>query len=363
MNTNEKYMRIALELARKASGLTNPNPAVGALVVKNGVIVGRGYHKRCGLPHAEANAIKAAGARAIGATMYVTMEPCNHFGRTPPCTNAIIRSGIRKVIVGMKDPNPVTNGKGIRKLKSAGIEVVCGVLEDGVRDLNRPFSKYIQTGMPYITLKMAQSLDGKIATRTGDSKWVTSEESRRFVHALRSRVDGVMIGVNTLVRDDPLLLSKIRDGKEPARIIVDSSLRSPVRARIFSSTGISPVYVAAAKKAGLARGPLYERRGAKVLYLNESRGRVDLKKLLVALGELDMMHILVEGGGELAAALIDGGMVDEFLFFIAPKIVGGRNALTSVEGPGITKMQDARGLKDVTVYRYGDDILIRGYAK
>lgn len=363
MNTDERYMRLALALARKASGLTNPNPAVGAVIVKNGIIVGRGYHKRCGLPHAEVNAIRQAGRRSAGATMYVTMEPCGHFGRTPPCTKAIIESGIKKVVVGMRDPNPVTNGKGIRKLKAAGIKVMSGLLENDARDLNRPFAKYIRTGMPYVTLKMAESLDGKIASRRGDSKWVSSEESRRFVHDLRGRVDAVMVGVNTLIRDDPSLLSKMSKEKQPARVIVDSRLKSPVSAKIFSSINISPVYIATAKRSGQPLGCKYERLGVKVLYIDEKRGRVDLKRLMAGLGELGIIHVLAEGGGELAAGLIDDGLVDEFLFFVAPKIIGGRDAVTAVEGRGVDMVRDAKKLEDVTVRRCGEDILIKAYSK
>ncbi len=362
MNTDEKYMRFAIGLARKAEGMTSPNPIVGAVVVRNGSVVGKGYHHRCGLPHAEVNAIKRAGVKSRGSTIYVTMEPCDHFGRTPPCTDAIIKSGIRRVVIGAKDPNPVTNGKGIRRLRAAGVEVLSGVLESEARNLNRPFAKYITRGIPYVTLKMAQSLDGKIATRTGDSKWISSEDSRRFVHMLRGRVDAVMVGANTVLKDDPSLLSKVSKKRQPARIVLDSSERRiPEKAKIFENIKLSPLYIVTSGKTDLPRFADYERLGAKMLYLGGSDGCVDLKRLLAALGELGMTHILVEGGGELAAGLLESKLVDEILFFIAPKIIGGRDALTAVEGAGAARVRDAVGLKTMDCIPVGKDVLIKGY--
>ncbi|HPM42477.1 MAG TPA: bifunctional diaminohydroxyphosphoribosylaminopyrimidine deaminase/5-amino-6-(5-phosphoribosylamino)uracil reductase RibD [Candidatus Omnitrophota bacterium] len=362
MNTDEKYMRLAIGLARKAEGMTSPNPIVGAVVVRKGSLIGTGYHHKCGLPHAEVNAIKRAGSRSRGSTMYVTMEPCDHFGRTPPCTDAIIKSGIKKVVIGAKDPNPVTNGKGVRRLRAAGVKVVSGVLEAEARNLNRPFAKYITVGMPYVTLKMAQSLDGKIATRTGDSKWISSEDSRRFVHMLRGRVDAVMVGANTVLKDDPSLLSKVSKKRQPARVVLDSSeIRIPAKAKIFENIKLSPLYIATSGEAGLARFADYERLGAKILYLGGSGSRVDLKRLLAALGELGMTHILVEGGGDLAAGLLESKLVDEILFFIAPKIIGGRDALTAVGGAGVARVRDAVGLKRMGCVPIGKDLLIKGY--
>ena len=358
MNTNEKYMRLALELAIKAEGLTNPNPVVGAIIVKNGRIVGKGYHRALGLPHAEVNALKDAGIRARGATLYVTLEPCDHFGRTPPCTGAIIRSGIRKVVVAMKDPNPINNGKGVSVLKTHGIETVTGVLEEGAKSINRPYIKFITRHIPYITVKAAQSLDGKIATRTGDSKWITSEDSRGYVHELRGKVDAVMVGENTVMKDDPLLLSKTRGAKQPARIVVTTGLRIPLNAKVFSRIAESPLFIATAKNALRKRAKSCETKGANVLFLKSKNGKVDLKDLFVTLGRMNFTHILVEGGGELIASLLEERLADRLLFFIAQKIIGGKDAITSVEGIGVAKVREAVVLKDLKIRRFINDILI-----
>lgn len=337
MTIDEKYMRMALALARKAKGLTNPNPAVGAVVVKNGRIVGKGYHKRCGLPHAEINALNEARRRAKGATLYVTLEPCDHFGRTPPCTDAIIKANVNRVVIGMKDPNPINNGKGIKKISSRGINTTVGILENEAKDLNRPFIKFITSRMPYVTVKVAESLDGKIATKAGDSKWISGEDSRRYVHRLRGEVDAVMIGANTAMKDDPTLLSRTSKGKQPIRVIVGNIRKMPRNARIFSTAGKSPVYIAAAKRGG----------------------KVDLKDLLKKLGKMGVMYLLVEGGGELIGSLVEKKLVDEFLFFIAPKIIGGRKAVTSVEGEGIKKMSQALIFDEMKIQKIGKDILIK----
>ena len=333
---DEKYMRMALNLARRAEGLTNPNPAVGAVIVKGSRIVGKGYHKRCGLPHAEVNALKMARDRARGATLYVTLEPCDHFGRTPPCTDAIIKAKIRRAVIGMKDPNPINNGSGIKKLKRHGIKTSAGILEDEARKLNRPFIKFITGGMPYVTVKVAESLDGKIATRTGDSKWITGDDSRRYVHDLRAKVDAVMVGANTAMGDNPTLLSRTSTGKQPIRVIVGNAHKIPRSAKIFSTAGRSPVYIAKAK----------------------SGGKVDLKDLLKKLGRMGIIHVLVEGGGELVASLVREKLVDQFLFFIAPKIIGGRDAVTSVEGEGIKRIGQALTFDKMNIRKFKRDILI-----
>ena len=354
MNRDEKYMRLALKLARRAEGLTNPNPTVGAVIVKNGKVVGRGYHKRCGLPHAEINALNDAGDKAKGAVLYVTLEPCDHFGRTPPCTDAIINSGIKRIVIGMKDPNPLNNGRGIKKMKRVGIKTSVGILESDATGLNRPFIKFSTTGLPYVTVKVAESLDGKIATRTGDSKWITGEDSRKYVHELRARVDAVMVGVNTVIKDDPVLLSRIPGTKQPARVIVDTDLKVPRKSKIFSTVDISPVYIATIKKE-LGTG---DRGPGCVISIKADRGRVDLRALLKKLGGIGMIHVLVEGGGELVASLVENRLADEFLFFIAPKIIGGRDALTPVEGNGINRMDQALTFNSMKVRKFKKDILI-----
>jgi len=334
-----EYMRIAIGLAKMAEGMTSPNPLVGAVLVKAGRVVGKGYHKMCGLAHAEVNAISDAGSRAIGADLYVTLEPCDHFGRTPPCTGAIIGAGIKRVIIGMKDPNPINNGKGIARLKRAGIKVIIGVLEKEAISINLPYVKYIKTGLPYVTLKMAQSLDGKIATRTGNSKWITSESARAYVQALRGKSDAVMVGANTVLKDDPSLCCKIPGAKQPVKVVVGGKASLPVSAKIFCNTDKSKVIV--------ATGP---------------NGKVDLKNLLKKLGKMGLTNILVEGGGELAASFIDGCFVDKYLFFIAPKIIGGRSAVTSVEGEGVKFVRDAVMIKDMKAIVIGRDILIEGHS-
>lgn len=334
---DEKYMRLAIDLAKKGEGLTNPNPAVGAVIVKNGRIVGRGYHKRCGLPHAEACALDDAGGRARNADLYVTLEPCIHFGRTPPCADAIIRSGIKRVVIAMKDPNPVNRGKGIKRLRRSGIKTAVGIMEKEAMAFNRPFIKFMRTGMPYVTVKMAESLDGKIATGAGDSKWITGDDSRRYVHDLRARVDAVMVGANTANTDDPTLLSRTSKCKQPIRVVVGGKFGKTKNAKIFSTAARSPVLIAATKHGG----------------------RVDLKDLFKKLGLMGAIHVLVEGGGELVASLIKNRLVDELLFFIAPKIIGGRDALTPVEGEGIKRMNEAVRLGNLSVKRFKEDILIR----
>lgn len=358
MNIDERYMRIAINLAKKAQGLTHPNPIVGAVVVKNNRIVAKGYHKACGLPHAEVNALKAAGREAKGAALYVTLEPCDHFGRTPPCTNAIIRSGIKEVVMAMKDPNPINNGRGVLKLKRHGLNVACGMLEGEAMAMNKPYIKFITKRLPYITIKVAQSIDGKIATSTGDSRWISSEESRRYVHMLRGKADAVMVGVNTVIKDDPLLLSKTSKGKQPVRVVVDSRLRTPIDAKIFSNLNRSQVIIATTKFASVIKARQYEARGAKVLRLASEEKRVGLKNLFKTLGKMGMIDVLVEGGGELAASLVESGLVDRFLFFIAPRIIGGRNAVTSVEGRGVKNISNSVVLKNIKIKRFADDILI-----
>ena len=326
MSNDEIYMRLAIKLAKKAEGRTSPNPIVGAVIVKNERIIGKGYHKRCGLPHAEINALRKAGLKAKGATLYVTLEPCDHYGRTPPCTDAIIASGIKKVVIAAKDPNPINNGRGIKKLRQSGVRVESGILAQAACAMNKPYIKFITKGLPYITVKVAQSLDGKIATRTGDSKWISAEDSRRYVHSLRGKVDAVMVGAKTVLKDDPTLLSNSSKDKQPVRIIVAGKSRIPRNAKIFSTIDRSPVIV--------------------------------VKSLFEALNQKNIMHILVEGGGELIASLFEKNLVDKLLIFIAPKIIGGISAKTAVEGRGVAYIKDSVNFKKMSVRRFKKDILI-----
>jgi diaminohydroxyphosphoribosylaminopyrimidine deaminase/5-amino-6-(5-phosphoribosylamino)uracil reductase len=267
-------------------------------------------------------------------------------------------SGIKRVVVGMKDPNPINNGAGMKRLIRYGIAVTCGVLEDEARAVNKPYIKFITEDIPYVTIKVAQTLDGKIATRKGDSRWITGEDSRRYVHALRAAVDAVMVGANTAMKDDPLLLSGIRAAKQPARVIVDGGLKIPAGLRIFSTVRRSPVIVAASERR--PKAARLERKGAEVLAVRPKAGKVDLKDLLRLLAKRGIMHLLVEGGGELIAGLLEEGLADRALFFIAPKIVGGRNAVTSVEGRGVERIAGAIRVKDMRVRRFRDDVLLEG---
>jgi len=357
---HEYFMDLAFKLALKGKGRTSPNPMVGALVVKNSRIIGQGYHEKAGLAHAEAIALDDAGLKAKGATLYVTLEPCTHFGRTPPCVDKIIKSGIKKVIVGMVDPNPLNNGRGIRILKAEKIKTEVGFLENKLRKLNRAFIKYITRKIPFVTVKVGESLDGKIATRTGDSKWITSDRSRAYAHRLRSDYDAVMVGVNTILRDNPKLdvwFSK----KQPVKIIVDSQLSIPQEANVFSRKS-SVIIVTLPVKSGQEtenRKILVQK--AKILEVKEKAGQINLKDMMKKLAQAEITNILVEGGGTLIGGLFDEGLVDKVLFFISPKIIGGKEAISSVMGRGIARIDKAVKLKEVELRRIGEDFLFEGY--
>ena len=362
MNIHEHYMRMAIRLAKKAEGQTSPNPIVGAVVVKGGKIVGKGYHKKAGMPHAEIEALRQAGSRAKGATLYVTLEPCDHFGRTPPCTDAIVRSGIKEVVIAMRDPNPANNGRGTKKLRHHGIRTTVGIVEEQAREMNRPYIKWITTRMPYVTVKVAQSLDGKIAARTGDSRWISSGESRRYVHGLRGKSDAVMVGLNTVLKDDPLLTNRSGAGKRPVRVVVDSALKTPLNAKLVKTSRHVPLIIATTPRSSEKKKAALTDKGAEVITVRSKNGRVDLRAVLRLLGQRGFTHIMAEGGGELVAGLTESRLADRFLFFIAPKLVGGRAAPTSVEGAGISKIEDALVMSSVTIKRFGSDILVEAEA-
>lgn len=353
-------MDLALRLALKAKGMTSPNPMVGAVVVKNSRIIGKGYHQRPGLSHAEVIALNEAGKLTKGATLYVTLEPCAHFGKTPPCVDMIVKSGIRKVIIGMVDPNPLNNGRGIKILRQHKIKVEVGFLEDKLRKLNEAFIKYITKRIPFVTIKLAQSLDGKIATKTGDSQWITSDQSRAYSHRLRANYDAIMVGVNTILRDNPKLDSWFSK-RHPRKIIVDSHLSTPSLANIFFE-GSQVIIVTLPAKAGQEtenRKILAQK--AKILEVKEKFGQINLKDMLKKLAMLEITNILVEGGGTLVGSLFDERLVDKILFFISPKIIGGKNAISSVMGEGITRIDRAFKLKEVKLKRIGEDFLVEGY--
>jgi len=357
---HEYFMALALKLALKAKGMTSPNPLVGSLVVKKGRIIGKGYHEKAGFAHAEITALEEAGAKAKGATLYVTLEPCAHFGKTPPCVERIIRSGIKEVIVGMIDPNPLNNGRGVEILRQNKIKVKVGFLERELRKANEVFIKYITKRMPFVTVKVAQSLDGKIATRRGDSKWITSDKSRGFAHRLRKDYDAIMVGVNTVLRDNPKLDAWFSK-KQPVKIIVDSHLSVPQDAAIFSgaSSVIIVTLLASPGQETENRGILEKK--ASILEVKENAGQVNLKDMMKKLARMGISSILVEGGGILIGSLFDEKLVDKILFFFSPKIIGGKDAISPVMGKGIARIDNAVKVKALKIRRLGEDFLAEGY--
>lgn len=356
----EKYMSLALELAVKGRGRVEPNPMVGAVLVKDGEIVGKGYHHIFGGAHAEIHAINEGGENGKGATLYVSMEPCAHFGKTAPCADAIIRAGITKVVAAVADPNPVTAGRGIQKLKDAGIDIQIGVLEHQARRLNAPFFKLMQKGIPYVIAKWAMSLDGKIATYTGESKWITSEESRRYVHKIRGQVDGILVGINTVLRDDPLLTCRTEGGRNPRRIIIDSNALLPLNSRLLNTINESEVVVAVNKNAPVERIEKLRQLGCRVIQTCNSLDRVDLKELFYRLGEMELTNILVEGGSRVITSFFEERLVDKVMVFIAPIIIGGKGAISPVLGKGIDTIREATEIREITVQRISKDILVEG---
>ncbi|MBI2857102.1 MAG: bifunctional diaminohydroxyphosphoribosylaminopyrimidine deaminase/5-amino-6-(5-phosphoribosylamino)uracil reductase RibD [Chloroflexi bacterium] len=361
-------MRGALTLARLALGYTSPNPAVGAVVLKNGVVVGMGHTQAPGSWHAEAMALQQAGPKAYGGTMYVTLEPCCHYGRTPPCTEAIINAGIDEVHVATIDPNPLVNCKGIAALEKAGIKVVLGELDEEAREVNEAYMKYITTGLPFVTAKLAMSLDGKIATKSGDSKWISNEESRKFVHVLRHTADAIMVGVNTILCDDPQLTARFSAGKggrarvQPLRVIVDGKGRTPASAQIFKEPGRT--LLAVTRPLDPIQVETYTRLGAEVLRLplqSGSEDKVDLAHLLRELGKREVTHLLVEGGGAIIGSLFDARLVDKLVVFIAPMVVGGVEAKCAVGGRGVDRVGDAFALERTSIRHFGDDLMVSGY--
>jgi len=356
--THEEYMRRALKLAQR--GRTSPNPMVGAVVVKNGVVIGEGFHPRAGEPHAEIFALRDAGDDSRGATMYVNLEPCCHHGRTPPCTKALIQAGIADVFVAMVDPDPKVAGKGINELQNAGISVHYPLLEDSARRLNEAYIKHRATGLPLVTLKSAMSLDGKIATRTGDSKWITGERSRAYAHKIRSRADAILVGGNTARADDPSLTARLgRKVFYPPRVVVTAGGDVPDSLKLVCERG--ECIVAAPVTASSESLRKLERAGARILTLSQVGGRPSVKDLMVQLGKLGYLSVLIEGGGEVAACALEERVVDKILYFYAPKIIGGREAISSVGGLGAETVESAIKLDRIRVRRFGEDIAVEGY--
>jgi diaminohydroxyphosphoribosylaminopyrimidine deaminase/5-amino-6-(5-phosphoribosylamino)uracil reductase len=359
---HEYFMNLAMRLALKARGATSPNPMVGAVVVKNSRIIGRGYHKKAGMSHAEIIALDEAGRNAKGATLYVTLEPCAHFGRTPPCVERIINSRVKEVIVGMVDPNPLNNSRGINIIRRHRVKVQVGFLEDKLRKINEAFIKYISKRLPFVTVKVAQSLDGKIATKTGDSKWITSDKSRGFAHRLRQDYDAIMVGVNTILRDNPKLVTWF-SRKQPIKIVVDSQLSIPADSNIFSASGQVIIVTLPSRPGQETENRKILAQKARILEVKEKAGQINLKSMMKKLAQLEITNILVEGGGTLIGSLFDEGLVDKILFFISPKIIGGKEAISSVMGKGIMRIDKAIKLKDIKLRRFGEDFLVEGYIK
>jgi len=355
----EKNMRRAIQLARKGVGKTAPNPAVGCVIVKDGVIVGEGWHRKAGTPHAEIHALQQAGESARGADLYVTLEPCSHFGKTPPCADAVSAAGVARVFAGMIDPNPQVSGTGLEMLRAANIEVIAGLLETECRELNLPFIKQVTSGLPYVTLKSAMTLDGKTASLSGESKWITGERSRRLVHRLRASVDAVLTGSGTLLADDPELTVRMVHGENPVRIVVDSRLQTPVDCRLMNAAHKIPVIIAAVQD-DQAKISALTAKGAEVLLCAEKDGAVDLRDLLRKLGARGMQSILLEAGERLCGEMLRNNLVDRFLLFYAPKILGGEGK-GLFSGAGAPLMSGSLPLSIAKVSRVGSDILVEAY--
>jgi len=355
-------MRRAIELAKKGGGFVHPNPLVGCVVVKDDQIIAEGYHEKYGGFHAERNALTYCKTETNDALLYVTLEPCCHYGKTPPCTEIIIEKGIKKVFVGILDPNPLVAGKGVKMLQDAGIEVEVGICENEIRELNKVFLKYITTKRPYVIMKTAMTLDGKIAAHTGDSKWVTNEESRKMVHQLRSEMAGVVVGIGTVLADDPMLTCRLEGNyHQPARIVVDSKLRIPIDCQLVKTAKEYRTIVAYTDDVCRdARPCISTTTGIELFPCASNNGHVDINDLMTKLGAQGIDSLLLEGGGTLNAAFLEAGCVDEVWAFIAPKIIGGSEAKTPVAGKGIDRMCDAINLQDIDIQNINGDILIKG---
>ena len=356
-------MRRALTLARRGQGRTAPNPMVGAVLVRRGRVIGEGHHARYGGPHAEVGALRRAGRRARGAALYVTLEPCDHHGNTPPCTAAIVRAGVREVVCAMRDPHPLVHGRGILRLRRAGLRVRTGLLAEEARALNRAFVMAVTKRRPYVTLKMAQTLDGKIATVTRQSRWITGPAARRVAQQLRRAADAMLVGVGTVLADDPRLgvrADGVPSPRDPLKVVVDDALRTPLRSRLVRSARRCRTLIATTRRAPAARRRQFLQRGVEVAVCPLRRGHVRLGYLCRLLARRGVQHLVIEGGGEVAASALAERLVDRIVWFVAPTIVGGQAAPTAVGGPGIPRLQRAIRVTRSTVRRIGRDLLIEG---
>jgi diaminohydroxyphosphoribosylaminopyrimidine deaminase/5-amino-6-(5-phosphoribosylamino)uracil reductase len=359
--TDEEYMRIALELAEKARGQTSPNPLVGCVIVSpDGKIVGRGYHHKAGQPHAEINAMADAGAKTKNATAYVTLEPCSHYGRTGPCCEALIKAGIKKVVAAAGDPNPRVSGRGFARLREAGVEVVTGVLEKEARRQNEVFMHWMETGLPFVAMKYAMTLDGKIATASGDSKWITNDQSRTYAHCLRSIYDAVVVGRRTVLADDPSLTVRLVEGRNPLRIILDSQASLPPDRKVFCDGQADTLLVVSEQVAPEKTAPFQELPRVTVLRVPEKNHHIELRELLKRLSEKQITSLLVEGGSEIHGAFFDEKLVQRVYAFIAPVLLGGKGNLTAVGGTGAATMAERASLREPQTRFFGPDIMVTG---
>ncbi|GKU85193.1 bifunctional diaminohydroxyphosphoribosylaminopyrimidine deaminase/5-amino-6-(5-phosphoribosylamino)uracil reductase RibD [Niallia sp. NCCP-28] len=357
MKTDQDFMRMALDLAATAKGKTNPNPVVGAILVKDGMIVGSGIHRKAGEPHAEVHAFHMAGEHALGATLYVTLEPCSHFGKTPPCANLVKDSGVKRVVVATEDPNPSVGGKGINLIKNAGIEVEVGVLKEEALKLNERFIHNMIYEMPFVISKVAMTLDGKIAAYTGHSKWITGEEARREVHELRNKVDGILVGVGTVLADNPQLTTRLEvQGKNPIRIIMDSNLRIPLDAHVADCTEAATIIVTT-KERNDEKAKLLMKKGVKILTVPSMNGKVALKMLY----KEGITDILLEGGSEINASFMREKLIQKYLVYVAPKILGGKSSYTPYRGEDVETINEAVQLRYADVEKVGEDLKITAY--
>jgi diaminohydroxyphosphoribosylaminopyrimidine deaminase/5-amino-6-(5-phosphoribosylamino)uracil reductase len=361
MINHERLMKQALDLAEKGAGRTSPNPMVGAIVVKNGIIVGKGYHMAYGGPHAEVNALNDAGEHARGGSIYVTLEPCNHTGKTPPCTHRILEAGIHTVVMAMSDPNVHVKGGGAVFLRNKGLTVIEGVCEKDARNLNAAFIKYIQTGRPLVTMKYAATMDGRIATQTGDARWISNEKSRHYVHQLRHANDAILVGLGTVQKDNPSLTTRLPDieGIDPIRLIVDTHLNSETKAKVFHLNSPKETILVCSEQVSEKRKAVFKEMGIRLLEVSTKNQRIDLDALMTAIGHINISSLLIEGGSQIHSSAVNSGIVDRVCCFIAPKILGG-DGVPVCQGPSKLLMKDSLSVNNITVKQFDDDIMIQG---
>ena len=364
MERDAYYMKKALEIAAYACGRTSPNPLVGSVIVKDDRIVGQGWHRKAGTPHAEIHALNQAGELAKGATVYVTLEPCSHTGRTGPCADALVKAGVKRVVIAMVDPNPAVAGNGIRKLEAAGIKVTSGLMAKEAAELNRVFIKWISTKMPYVIVKSAMSLDGKIATDIGESQWITNEMARGYGHCLRDVCDGIVVGIDTVIADDPSLTTRLDGavGKNPIRIVLDSRARMPLESKMLHD-GQAPVIIITTNEADADKVYALEKVGATVIQVNAKDGHVDIREAFAELGARQISSLLIEGGAKIVSSVIRENLADELMTFIAPILIGGKDAPSAFGALGVSHLADAVTLEDVSVETLDGNYLFRGYFK